>query len=90
MTGNLPPRMQTWESPELVQSPYARAFRAQLDRVRSPPRVPEWERIAQEIRLAQERVVLGAATLDEAVEALDRKTDAILEKRRWMMDRGQT
>ena len=90
MTGDLPPRIGTWESPELVQSPYARAFRAQLERVRSPPRVPEWERIAQEIRLAQERVVLGAATLDEAVEALDRKTDAILEKRRWMMDKERS
>jgi multiple sugar transport system substrate-binding protein len=90
MTGDLPPRIGTWESPELVRSPYARAFRVQLERVRSPPRVPEWERIAQEIRVAQERVVLGAATLDEAVEALDRRADAILEKRRWMMDRKAT
>jgi multiple sugar transport system substrate-binding protein len=39
------------------------------------------------MRMAQERVVLGAATIDEAVVDLDRKADAILEKRRWMMDR---
>jgi multiple sugar transport system substrate-binding protein len=87
LTGDIPPRVTTWDAPELVQSPYSRAFRVQLDRVRSPPRVPEWERIAQEMRMAQERVVLGAATIDQAVVDLDRKTDAILEKRRWMMER---
>jgi len=86
-TGDLPPRISTWESPELTQSAYARAFRTQLDRVRSPPKVPEWERIAQEMRLAAERVVQGASTIDRALVALDRKTDEILEKRRWMMDR---
>ncbi len=61
----------------------------QLDRVRSPPKVPEWERIAQEMRLAAERVVQGVATVDEACVALDRKTDEILEKRRWMMDKDR-
>lgn len=90
MTGDIPSRITTWETPELVQSPYARAFRAQLERVRSAPRVPEWERIAQEIRMAAERVVQGTATIDQAVVALDRKTDEILEKRRWMMDKETT
>jgi multiple sugar transport system substrate-binding protein len=61
----------------------------QLDRVRTPPKVPEWERIAQEMRLAAERVVQGVATVDQAVVALDRKTDEILEKRRWMLDKGR-
>jgi multiple sugar transport system substrate-binding protein len=87
LTGDIPPRISTWEAPELVSSPYSRAFREQLDRVRSPPRVPEWERIATELRMAQERVVLGASTVDEAVIALDRKADEILEKRRWMLDK---
>jgi multiple sugar transport system substrate-binding protein len=87
LTGDIPPRISTWDAPELVSSPYSRAFREQLDRVRSPPRVPEWERIATELRMAQERVVLGASTVDEAVVALDRKADEILEKRRWMLDK---
>ena len=88
LTGNMPPRRSSWEIPALAQSPYARAFHEQLDRVRSPPKVPEWERIATEMRLAGERVVQGAQTVDEAVADLDRKTDAILEKRRWMLDRA--
>lgn len=87
LTGDIPPRISVWEAPELVSSPYSRAFREQLDRVRSPPRVPEWERIATELRMAQERVVLGASTVDEAVIELDRKADEILEKRRWMLDK---
>jgi multiple sugar transport system substrate-binding protein len=52
--------------------------------------VPEWERIAQEMRLAAERVVQRVSTVEQACEALDRKTDEILEKRRWMMDQDRT
>lgn len=88
LTGDMPPRRSSWQMPALVESPYARAFLAQLDRVRSPPKVPEWERIATEMRLTGERVVQGVQTIDEAVVALDRKTDEILAKRRWMMDRN--
>jgi multiple sugar transport system substrate-binding protein len=89
LTGNMPPRRSTWQSATLAGSPYAKAFHEQLDRVRSPPKVPEWERIAQEMRLAAERVVQGVASVDEAAAALDRKTDEILEKRRWMMDKDR-
>jgi multiple sugar transport system substrate-binding protein len=89
LTGNMPPRRSTWQSATLAESPYAKAFRTQLDRVRSPPKVPEWERIAQEMRLAAERVVQRVATVDEACAALDHKTDEILEKRRWMMDKDR-
>ncbi|HEX7113625.1 MAG TPA: sugar ABC transporter substrate-binding protein [Steroidobacter sp.] len=87
LTGDMPPRRTTWHVPALATSEHARAFREQLDRVRSPPKVPEWERIAQEMRYAAERVVLGAATIDEGLTQLDLKTDEILEKRRWMLDR---
>lgn len=88
LTGNMPPRRSSWQMPALVESPYARAFLSQLDRVRSPPKVPEWERIATEMRLTGERVVQGAQTVDEAVVALDRKTDEILTKRRWMLEQN--
>jgi len=90
LTGNMPPRRSSWEVPALVQSPYARAFHEQLDRVRSPPKVPEWERIATQMRLAGERVVQGKQSVEDAVADLDRETDEILEKRRWMMDRERT
>ena len=89
LTGDMPPRRASWEIPALAQSPYARAFRAQFDRVRATPKVPEWERIATEIRLTQERLVQGLLNVDQAAEELDRKADAILEKRRWMLGRAQ-
>lgn len=89
LLGDIPPRRSTWDSPILAQSPYAAAFREQMDRVRSPPKVPEWERIANEMKLTAERVVQNQSSIDEAVTALDRKTDAILEKRRWMLDHGR-
>lgn len=88
LTGDMPPRRSSWRMRALVESPHAKAFLAQLDRVRSPPKVPEWERIATEMRLAAERVVQGVQTIDEAVVALDRRTDAILAKRRWMLERN--
>lgn len=88
LTGDMPSRRSSWQMPALVESPYARAFLAQLDRVKSPPKVPEWERIATEMRLTGERVVHRVRTIDEAVVELDRKTDEILAKRRWMLEQN--
>ena len=87
MTGDLPPRRSAWAEASLAGDPYARAFRDQLERVKATPKVPEWERIATEMRLVAERVVHGDLTVDEAVERLDASTDVILEKRRWLLAR---
>jgi multiple sugar transport system substrate-binding protein len=82
--GNLPPRRSTWEHPALRADPYAVAFRDQLERVKPTPKVLEWERIVQEMRLASERVVRGGQSQDAAVRQLDATVDAMLEKRRWV------
>jgi multiple sugar transport system substrate-binding protein len=87
LCGDLPPRRSSWDDAELRNDPHAAAFRDQLERVKPTPKVPEWERIAQEIRLAAERAVRGGATNDEALRALDARADKILEKRRWMLER---
>jgi multiple sugar transport system substrate-binding protein len=86
LTGNLPPRRASWAS--LGDDPYARAFREQLERVKPAPKVPEWERIAQELRLLTERVVRGDFPAAEAPAELDRRADRMLEKRRWMLARA--
>ncbi|GGK04682.1 sugar ABC transporter substrate-binding protein [Luteimonas terricola] len=86
LSGNLPPRRSTWEHPELADDPLAAAFRDQLERVRPTPKVLEWERIAQEIRLVTERVVRGGLPQDQAVRQLDASVDAILAKRRWIVE----
>jgi multiple sugar transport system substrate-binding protein len=88
LTGNLPPRRSGWEGTALAGDPHAAAFRDQLERAKSPPKVPEWERIGTELRLVTESLVAGEITIDQAATELDARTDRILEKRRWMLQHG--
>jgi multiple sugar transport system substrate-binding protein len=90
LTGNLPPRRSAWRNERLSGDRHAQAFRDQLERVKPAPRVPEWERIVNEMQLAAEAVVRGRMDVDEATRTLDRKVDAILEKRRWLLSRGKS
>ncbi len=87
LTGDLPPRRAAWSEGGLAQDTYARAFRNQLERVKPAPKVPEWERIADEMRLVAERAVHGDLSVDAAAAELDARTDRILEKRRWLLAR---
>ena len=87
LTGNLPPRRATWADARLASDPYARAFRDQLERVRPAPAVPEWERIVNEMQVVAEQVVRGRLSIEQAPRELDQRVDAMLEKRRWLLDR---
>ena len=87
LTGDLPPRRATWQDPGLMADVHARAFREQLERVKPAPKVPEWERIAAELRLVAERAVRTNLSVDAAARELDARADLILEKRRWMLAR---
>jgi multiple sugar transport system substrate-binding protein len=89
LAGDLPPRRSAWDVPELASDPNALVFRDQLERARPAPQVPEWERIATEIRLVAEQMVGGRLTVDQAAAETDRRADAILEKRRWMMQHAK-
>ena len=88
LTGNLPPRRTGWQGTALENDPYVSGFRDQLERTKSPPKVPEWERIGTELRLVTESAVAGEITIDQAVTELDKRADRILEKRRWMLQHG--
>lgn len=88
LTGDLPPRRATWTDAGLAADPHARAFRDQLERVKPAPKVPEWERIATEMRLVAERAVHDGLSADQAARELDARADRILEKRRWLLARG--
>jgi multiple sugar transport system substrate-binding protein len=89
LTGDLPARKSAWEDEALAGNRPARAFRQQLEAVRSTPKIPEWERIANQITHHAERAIRGDASPDQALAALDRDVDAILEKRRWLLDQAQ-
>jgi len=89
LTGDLPARRSAWTSAGPAADPKARAFATQLEHVRATPRIPEWERIADQITRYTEEVVRERATIDETLVALDRDVDGILEKRRWMIARQE-
>jgi multiple sugar transport system substrate-binding protein len=89
LSGDLPARRSAWLDASLAASPRAQAFRAQLERVRPTPAVPEWERIASRIARHAEAVVRGSESAEEALTALDREADQVLEKRRWLLERAE-
>ncbi len=90
LTGDLPPRRASWSGGSLPADIYARAFRDQLERVKPAPRVPEWERIATQMQLVAERAVHGDVSVADAAKELDARTDAILEKRRWLLSHASS
>jgi multiple sugar transport system substrate-binding protein len=89
LLGDMPPRRASWAGGALRDDPKARAFRDQLERVKPAPPVPEWERIANEMQLVAAQAIAGQLSIDQAATEIDRRTDLILEKRRWVLDHPQ-
>lgn len=87
--GDLPVRMSAWTLAGLHKAPRVAAFWQQLQDVRGVPALPEWERIATLVMRHAERAARGLEGEDEALAAIDAETDALLEKRRWLMDRSR-
>jgi multiple sugar transport system substrate-binding protein len=87
LSANLPPRRAAWRHERLAGDAYAKAFRDQLERVRTTPKIPEWERIVTEMQTMAEQVVRGNMDVTQATLALDHRVDAMLEKRRWILGR---
>lgn len=88
MTGNLPARRSVWREAGLTADPIVAPFATQLDRATALPKVPEWERIVTEMQVVAERMVRGQYSVDAAAAEIDRRADRLLEKRRWMLDKG--
>jgi multiple sugar transport system substrate-binding protein len=89
LLGDMPPRRSSWEGGALRDDPKAHAFREQLEQVKPTPPVPEWERIANEMQLVAAEAIAGRLTIDEAAAEIDRRADAILAKRRWVLDHAR-
>ena len=90
LTGDLPPRRSAWQARSLADDVPSQAFVQQLERVRAAPKIPEWERIVQEMRLMSERVVQRAQSADAATAQLDVWVDDVLAKRRWLRERARS
>lgn len=88
LTGDLPPRRSAWRAPALANDVASQAFAQQLERVRAAPKIPEWERIFQEMQQTAQRVVQRTQGAEAATLQLDAWVDALLEKRRWLRERA--
>jgi multiple sugar transport system substrate-binding protein len=88
LTGDLPAKREAWAAPALVSDPHVLTLRQQLSRAQAVPKVPEWERIVTEMQIVAERMVRGEFTVEAAAAEIDRRADRLLEKRRWMLERG--
>jgi multiple sugar transport system substrate-binding protein len=89
LTGDLPSRKTAWQMAALIDQPPTQAFWTQLQAVQATPKIPEWERIASKIGQYAEEVIRGMLTADAALLALDREVNAMLEKRRWLLQRSK-
>jgi multiple sugar transport system substrate-binding protein len=87
VTGDLPAVRGAWNDTVFTNNIYVRAFYEQLEHVVPTPTIPEWEQIAMKIQQYAEEASIGRVSIDEALTALDRDVNTILEKRRWMMER---
>jgi len=87
LTADLPPRKAAWKAPALADDPYISAFGRQLEHVVPTPKIPEWEQIATAIFEHAEAAIRGEMTTRQALVSLDRKTNRILAKRRWVLAR---
>jgi len=89
IVGDLPARQSAWPIAGVERDPMLAPFRGQLERARTVPKVPEWERIVTEMQIVAERMVRGQFTPETAAAEIDRRADRLLEKRRWMLDQGR-
>lgn len=89
LLGDLPPRRSSWQSPVLKDDPKLHAFREQLERLSPAPQVPEWEQIVTMMQDVAARAIAGQLTIDQATAQMDAQANAILAKRRWVLQHEQ-
>ncbi|MES2123261.1 MAG: sugar ABC transporter substrate-binding protein [Gemmatimonadota bacterium] len=87
LTGDLPARREAWADSVLATDREADAFRVQLSRTVPTPMVPEWEQVTTKVMDRTEAAVRGKMSAEEALKALDRDVDRLLERRRFLMQR---
>lgn len=87
LIGNLPARAEAWRDPQMAQ-PVLAPFAAQLAQPAREPAIVEWERVRGEVQLVAERVVRRELTQAAGLRAMDRRVDALLAKRRALVQAG--
>jgi multiple sugar transport system substrate-binding protein len=88
LMSNLPSVKDAWNDPVLSSDKYMKPFYIQLEHVVAAPKIPEWEQIVfGKVQQYAEFAARGVMSVDEALKMLDKDTDRILEKRRWLLSK---
>ncbi len=87
LSGDLPARRSAWNVPKLLADRELAAFRTQLDRTAALPRLPEAENMMISLAEIGQLATRGQYDARSGALALDRKIEAMLEKRRWVLAR---
>ncbi len=90
LTGDLPARREAWTDSTLADDREAQAFRIELTRAVPTPMIPEWEEVTTKIMDQTEAAVRGGTTPAQALAALDRDVNRLLERRRFLLARRET
>ena len=88
LIGNLPARRSAWDSPQLA-TPVLKPFAEQMLQPAYGPNIVEWERIRIDVQLVAERVVRGGLTVQQGAQQMDVRVDALLAKRRSLVQAGK-
>jgi multiple sugar transport system substrate-binding protein len=89
LVNSLPAVRAAWQDELFRNDPYMQAFFEQFHHLVATPKIPEWEQIAfSKIQQYAELAARGIMTEDEALQALDKDVDNILEKRRWLLGKN--
>lgn len=87
---DLPAVKEAWRDSTLMYDRYMRPFYEQFQYVEATPKIPEWEQVAfAKVQQYAELAARGAMSTADALKALDSDVNVILEKRRWLIARGE-
>lgn len=87
-TNNLPAVISAWDEPYFKNDPFIKAFYDQFQNVVATPKIPEWEQIVfSKLQQFAEYAARGTMTEEEAMAAMDKEVNLILEKRRWLLSK---
>ncbi len=89
LVGSLPSKKSSWSDSIFANDQHLKAFRIQLERTQSMPKLAEWENIViSKIQKYIEEVALNRMSVREACEKLNEETSILLEKRKYLIEIG--
>jgi len=77
---DLPANVSAWADPEIKANAHLKTFYEQLQDVKAPPAVAEWEQIVSFISGSLEKAVYGRNTVEESLAELESKIDEAVRK----------